>query len=190
MEVGQRIIIVGNTGSGKSTLAGELSHLFDIPHIELDALQWNANWIPTPDSEFRERVKAAISAAGQQWVVDGNYGIAREIIWSQGDTLIWLDYPLYIIYWRLFRRTLQRTIGKVELWNGNRERFREQFLSRESLFLWAWQSHHRRNLTYSEIISQNQFPNLQILHFKYPRETENWLRQLQVVYSAPEEFQP
>jgi adenylate kinase family enzyme len=190
MEMGQRIIIVGNTGSGKSTLAGELARLLHVSHIEFDALYWNANWIPTPDTEFREKVKIAIVEAGQQWVIDGNYSAARDMVWAEGDTLIWLDYPLYLIFWRLLRRTFQRTIGKVELWNNNRERFWEQFFSRESLFLWAWQSHYRRKRTYSEIVSQNQFPNLRILHFKHPRDTDKWLRQLQVAYSAPEEFQP
>lgn len=41
---GSRIAIVGNSGSGKSTLARILSGKLNIPHIELDALNWRADW--------------------------------------------------------------------------------------------------------------------------------------------------
>lgn len=179
MNIGQRIIIVGTTGSGKSTLAGELARLLNIPHVELDGLFWKENWTQTPNDEFRQKVETTIKQAGKHWVVDGNGRITRDIVWTQADTLIWLDYPLYIIYWQLFWRTLQRTLGRQKLWNGNRERFWTQFLSRDSLFLWAWQSHSRRRRNYNTIIAENQFPNLQILHFQHPREADKWLKQLQ-----------
>jgi adenylate kinase family enzyme len=184
MEIERRIVVVGNTGSGKSTLAKQLAGYFGIPYIEQDSLFWNENWTETPEETFRQKVKEAIQQAGNQWVIDGNYGLSRDIVWSQADMLIWLDYPLSIIFWRLFWRTLKRTLSKVELWNGNRERFWKQFLSRDSLFWWAWTSHQKRKQTYNEIIAENQFPNLQILHFRYPNETEKWLRQLQAASSA------
>ena len=104
---------------------------------------------------------------------------SRSITWPHADTVIWLDYPLYIIYWRLFWRTLKRTLGKMELWNGNRERLRVQFFSRDSLFVWAKDSHYRRHKMYETIIAENYFPNLTFLRFRHPRETANWLKQLQ-----------
>ncbi len=42
---GQRIAIVGTTGSGKTTLAQQLSQRINVPHIELDALHWEPNWV-------------------------------------------------------------------------------------------------------------------------------------------------
>ena len=44
-----RIIVVGVTGSGKSTLAGLLAERYGVPHVELDAHNWEANWMPGAD---------------------------------------------------------------------------------------------------------------------------------------------
>ena len=41
---GSRIAVIGNSGSGKSTLARTLSARLGIPHIELDALNWQPGW--------------------------------------------------------------------------------------------------------------------------------------------------
>ncbi|WP_155762189.1 AAA family ATPase [Bacillus safensis] len=40
----QRIWIVGPPGSGKTTLAHQLKQELALPHYELDALFWQANW--------------------------------------------------------------------------------------------------------------------------------------------------
>jgi len=168
----KRIVIVGKTGSGKSTLAGQLSRQLAIPHIELDALYWQADWQGTPDDKFLANVQDAL-ATNDTWVVDGNYGRVRSYVWEQADTLVWLDYPLHVVFWRLFWRSLERTLGGKTLWNGNRERFFHQFMSRESLFLWALKKHKVHRDLYPRLFPQ--FPNLTVYHFKQPHETETWL---------------
>ena len=45
----RRIVVTGSTGSGKSTLAAELARRLAIPHVELDALHWEAGWNPVPE---------------------------------------------------------------------------------------------------------------------------------------------
>ena len=58
-----RIAVVGTTGAGKTTLAKALAA--ELPHIELDALHWHANWqalTQTDPDEFVRRVTAAIAA--------------------------------------------------------------------------------------------------------------------------------
>src|SRR5579871_6058918 len=87
-----RIVVVGSTGSGKTTLARHLACRLHLAHVELDALHWDANWVPAPTPIFRERVDAALS--GPAWAVDGNYSKVRDIVWPRADTVIWLDYPL------------------------------------------------------------------------------------------------
>ncbi|HEX9239346.1 MAG TPA: hypothetical protein VF910_01650, partial [Candidatus Bathyarchaeia archaeon] len=52
----QRISVVGTIGAGKTTFARKTSKLLDAPHIELDALHWEPNWIEAPNDLFRERV--------------------------------------------------------------------------------------------------------------------------------------
>jgi adenylate kinase family enzyme len=178
MQIGKRIIVVGTSGSGKTTLAKSIADILDISHIELDALYWEADWTETPDDIFIQKIEDALDGAGQTWIIDGNYRRSRPIIWHHADTIIWLDYPLRIILWRLVSRTFRRVFLRVELWNGNRERFCEQFFSDDSIFRWAFQTYHRRKRTYTELMQNNKYPNLKFIHFAHPRETEKWLKQL------------
>jgi adenylate kinase family enzyme len=104
----RRIAVVGTTGSGKSTLAKNIAHRLHIPHFELDALYWQPNWRESPWEVMRERVEDF--TRGPAWVTDGNYGFCRDIIWSRTQAVIWLDYPLPLILWRLWWRTWQRAI--------------------------------------------------------------------------------
>lgn len=170
-----RFAIVGATGSGKSTLAKEVGRKLIIPVIDLDALHWGPNWTMTPTDIFREQVSNLLQ--GSVWVVGGNYSKARDIIWSRSDTLIWLDYPLPIVFWRLFRRTVKRVVTQEELWNGNRETWRGQFLSRESLFLWLLRSRPRHRRDYPKLVT-SEFTHLQLLHFTSQRATDFWLESL------------
>ncbi|MBA3533086.1 MAG: hypothetical protein H0T73_14275 [Ardenticatenales bacterium] len=59
-QCGQRFVVAGTTGAGKTTLAKKLAAAFALPHIELDALHWHANWTPAPRERFRERVLHAL----------------------------------------------------------------------------------------------------------------------------------
>jgi adenylate kinase family enzyme len=171
----QRVVIVGTTGSGKSVLAQRLARCLDAAYVELDALHWEPDWqMPPPDS-FRARVVEALDH--ERWVVAGNYSKVRDLIWSQADTLVWLDYGLPIVFWRLLRRTIQRIITKEDLWNtGNRETWRKQFFSRDSLFVWVLRSRPYQRLTYSQFFQQPEYCHLHVVHLNSPRETEKWVK--------------
>jgi adenylate kinase family enzyme len=177
-EIGKRICIVGTTGCGKTTLAATLAEMLSIPHVELDALHWGENWAEPPLDVFRETVTQALS--GPAWTTDGNYGKVRDITWNRADTLVWLDYPLYIILWRLLRRTFKRTLTKETLWNDNTENLHDQFFTRDSLFYYAATTHKRRHRTYEDLLHDQQYHHLQVLIQRHPRQTRNWLRELSI----------
>ena len=115
----RRIVVVGTSGAGKTTLASELAHLLNVPHIELDAYRHGPNWTETPDDIFRQKISDSLT--GRDWVVDGNYSVARDIVWTRATTVVWLDYSFHVAFSRLFRRTMSRYVKRTELWNGNRE---------------------------------------------------------------------
>ncbi len=167
----QRIAIVGVTGSGKSTLARELAARLGYTYIELDALHWMPDWVEAPTDQFRERLAELLKA--ECWIVDGNYSKARDLIWAQAELLVWLDYPLWVIWWRLARRTWRRVHSGELLWNGNRERWRA-FFSRDSLFLWAVQSRQKHHRTYPLLLS-TEYAHLQVVRLYSPQETQRWL---------------
>ena len=168
-----RVTIVGTTGSGKSTLGERLAARLDAPFVDLDALNWGPGWAPSPVPVFRERAAAALS--GERWVVAGNYSELRDIVWGRTGTLVWLDFPLPIVLWRLLRRTIRRVATQEELWGGNRERLLDQFASHDSLFLYALRTHYRRRREYPAALSRPEHAHLRVLRFRFPGEVECWL---------------
>ena len=138
----QRVVVFGTTGSGKSVLAERLAARTGLRVIELDALFWGRDWQPAPVDLFRHRVERETSEVG--WIVVGNYGQVRDLVWRPADTLIWLDLPMPLVMWRLLRRTVRRVATREELWGtGNSESVRQAFFSRESILLWALRTHRR-----------------------------------------------
>ena len=98
----ERILILGRTGSGKTTLARELAAALGVPHVELDALYFGPDLSRAPLDVLRERTSAAI--AGERWVTDGNKRAVRDLVWPRADTIVWLDYPVWVSLRRLARR--------------------------------------------------------------------------------------
>ena len=173
--VGRRIAVVGTTGSGKTRLACQISERLVIPHIELDALHWEPNWKEAPTDIFRSRVSLALS--GDAWVIDGNYGKARDIIWSRAEAIVWIDYPLPLILWRLARRTVHRIVTGQVLWNGNREHW-DALFGRDSLILWAMGSHPKHRRDYPLLLKRPEYAHLSLTRLRSPRETKQWLGNL------------
>jgi adenylate kinase family enzyme len=176
----ERIVIVGKSGAGKSTLAAQLAKKFDLQNIELDALSWEANWTQISKPEMRAKADPALPPDGH-WVADGNYlKPLQEIVWQRADTLIWLDYPLHIAMWRVFKRTVARIWTGRELWNGNRETLWHHLTWNpdENLFVWCWRMHWNHRRDFPVHLAKPEHQHLKVLRFKYPGETENWLRQL------------
>ncbi len=168
-----RVVVVGVSGSGKTSLAQYLGRRLAVPHIECDALFWGPGWQPIPRDDFRGRVAAAMDAPA--WVIDGNYSSVRDLVWPRATALVWLDYPLPLVLWRLARRTPRRVISREELWNGNRERLRDNLFSRDSIFLYALTSHPRHRREYPALLARPEYAHLAVVRLRHPHETEQWL---------------
>ena len=167
----RRINVIGTSAAGKTMLAASLAGLLRIPHIELDALHWEADWTEVSPEVMRERVTAAI--AGDAWVVDGNYAVVRDLVWARAEAIVWLDLPLRTILWRFASRTARRLIHREELWAGNRERLRTQLASRDSLLWWILTTYRRRRREYPERLAAR--PDLVAVRLRSAREARAWL---------------
>lgn len=181
----QRIVIIGTTSSGKTTLAKRLADRIHADFIDLDDLHWEPDWQEAPLDVFRERVRTATSS--NVWVVAGNYRIVRDLVWPQAQAIIWLDYPFPIVFWRLIKRTLYRTITKEKLFAGNVESLQKQlkFWSQDSLIHWLFKTYWRRKRETPLLLSQLEHAHLTSLHFKHPRETEAWLKLVNASTAEP-----
>jgi adenylate kinase family enzyme len=115
-----RLAVIGPSGSGKTWVASRLASRLALRHVEIDALYHGPNWEQCSLEELRERVGSATQGDG--WVSDGTYHqLIGELVLERAQTIVWLDLPVRLIQWRLFRRTYLRKKHEVELWHGNRE---------------------------------------------------------------------
>ncbi len=171
-----RVAVVGVTGSGKTRLAQALANALDLVYVELDALQWGPNWQPAPRDVFRQQAEAAL--AGGSWVTDGNYSELHDLVWGQAEALVWLDYPLPLVLWRLVKRTFQRAHSKELLWGTNRETWRSALFSRDSLFLYAISSQKRQHRSYPAALAQPAYAHLIVVRLRHPRQASELLHLL------------
>jgi adenylate kinase family enzyme len=168
----ERIVVVGTTGSGKTTIARQISKTLDLPCVELDAIHWLPNWTELPQDEMAARVAEVVK--GDRWVIEGGYSFVRDLIWPRADTLIWLDYPFGIVFGRLFRRTVRRSITGETLWPGCRESFGKAFSS-DSILLWCIKTHQRNHRKFTELVKRPEYAHLDVLRFRHPREADAFI---------------
>ena len=161
--------MIGPTGSGKTTFGRALAAKLGVPHIELDALFWQPGWVESSADELRARVEPALAAEG--WVVDGNYsGKLGTLVMDEADEIVWLDLPLRTTWWRLLRRTVRRLRTRELICGANRESFRQAFLSRDSILLYALRTYRRTRASRSEWTG-----GYCVVRLRSPREVEQYL---------------
>jgi adenylate kinase family enzyme len=137
----RRVAVIGGSCSGKTTVSRALAARLGVPCVELDALHHDANWTEAPAELLQARVRAALAAATDGWVVDGNYyGKLGSLVIDQADTVVWLDVPYPTAIGRVLVRTWSRLLRRTELWNGNKERLRDTF-GRDSIVWWVLTTH-------------------------------------------------
>ncbi len=138
--LGTRISVIGS--GGKSTLSKAIATKTGLAYIELDALHWKPNWEESSAEELKDKITAAIDAAPDGWIADGQYWskiddhLLREV-----DMVIWLDLPWRVGFWRMLKRSFRRAWDKNKICGDNTESWRKM-LSRDSLW-WYWVTHRK-----------------------------------------------
>ena len=165
----QRVIVAGPSGSGKTTLAGAVGVLLDLPHIEIDALFHGPGW--TPRAEFAADVRAL--AARDEWVTEWQYSLARPILSSRADLLVWLDLARPVVMRQLVRRTLRRRLRREVLWNGNVEQpLRRVLTDPEHIVRWAWSEFGRSAVRVADLRAER--PELISVRLRSRRDVARW----------------
>ncbi len=165
----RRVAVVGTSGSGKTLFALALQERLGLRHVELDALAHTADRTALPEPLVRARVADAIDR--EDWVVDGDSPVLRDLIWSRADLIVWLDYPLPTVLWRVLKRTAKRLSGRDP--TGHQETLGTLFFSRDSLLAWALRGLGRRRRSYAGLPAT-------VRRFRSPQDAERWLRQLRL----------
>ena len=171
----RRISVVGTSGSGKTTFSHKLASILRFQHVELDCVNWGANWTALSPDVFRARIEEIVKA--DTWVIDGNYAQVRELIWESADTVVWLDYSLLVIMRRIIWRTFRRLALRETCCNGNRESLIRTF-SRDSIILWALHTYQRRRGEYPAKMEVLRQRGVNTFRFRSPKNAEEWLKKM------------
>ncbi|NCP13293.1 MAG: AAA family ATPase [Sphingomonadales bacterium] len=122
----RRVLVIGPCGSGKSTLARKLAPKMGLPLIHMDQLGRQAGWVEVEKADLAARL--AVAVAGEEWLIEGNYGSTLGPRLQRADTVIYLDFPIRVCLWRLLRRVATlRGQSRPDMPDGCPERFDAAF---------------------------------------------------------------
>ena len=132
----ERVLVIGSPGAGKSTFAAAIARRTGLPLIHLDRHYWQSGWVESEAEEWKARVEAL--ASGERWVMDGNYGGTLALRLGRADTVVWLDFPVWLCLWRIVRRA-RRYRGRVrpDMAEGCPEQMSWEFFSYTARFPWS-----------------------------------------------------
>jgi adenylate kinase family enzyme len=168
---------MGGSCVGKTTVSRRLAAILGVPHIELDALHHDPGWSEASAEEFQARVRAAVDAAPEGWVADGNYrSKLGSFVLERADTVVHLEPPLLRTFGRALRRTITRTVTREELWNGNREQIRFM-LTRYWIPWWVLRTHRHYGREIPKRAAAR--PHLDLVTLRSDDEIERWFQSIQ-----------
>ncbi len=91
----KKILIFGNSGSGKSTLAKKLAAEYQLAHLDLDTVAWQATTPVTrmPIDESQALLKT-FTSNNSGWIVEGCYADLLALLTSQANEMVYLNLPV------------------------------------------------------------------------------------------------
>ena len=182
-----RISVQGTSGAGKTTLARRLAARLGVPHIEIDAINWQPGWrdLNTQDPQrFATCVAQALGA--ESWVCDGNYSLVRPLVLARATHVVILDYDRAVVMRRVIWRSLLRALLRTELWpgTGNRESF-GGWLDPGHPIRWAWDTYARRRAFFVEMVADPALGHICFHHLTRPAEASTLIHRLATLCGSP-----
>lgn len=164
-----KIHIIGCSGSGKTYLAKALSRKYDIPHFDLDDIQWDNNadgyGVKMPIEKRSELLNNMLQ--NENWVIEGVYYAWVGKCFEDADKIYVLDMPKRIYIYRMIKRTVRRKLG---LEKGKKETLKSVY----NLLKWTDTFQNRNMEEIRKILAV------------YPEKT-TWLRNRKEVQSIIDE---
>lgn len=108
-----KIHIIGCSGSGKTYLANALSKKYDIPHFDLDDIQWDNNAKGYGKKRPLDERKALLQEIlfNNEWIIEGVYYDWVQQSFDEADKIYVLNMPGYLYKSRIIMRSIKRKLG-------------------------------------------------------------------------------
>lgn len=111
-----KIHIIGSSGSGKSYFAEKLSKKFNIPHYDLDDIEWKRKYDVDNDPLTKEKLLNEILKK-DDWIIEGVYHTWCGKCFLDADKIFILNTSKTLCKVRVLRRYIKRLFklekGKV-----------------------------------------------------------------------------
>jgi len=108
-----KIHIIGGSGSGKTYLADKLSKEHNIPHFDLDDLQWDnkaeSYGIKRNPDERQAMLLEILNK--EDWIIEGVYYKWCRQCFADADKIYLLEVPRRTYRHRIIRRFIRRKLG-------------------------------------------------------------------------------
>lgn len=170
----RKIALFGPPATGKTTLARWLSVQLGHPHTDLDDLLFTPGG-PLPLEEFRRQ--AGEITRRDEWIVEGNFSKLANVVWHRADVLVWLDFPLALIVYRIVRRSLRQLAGRDDSAQARRLTWSTAFFSRRSLLRTAIRKYRTNRPRYARQVSETADLGVEVVRLRSPRDVQRWKRE-------------
>ncbi|TFE54679.1 adenylate kinase [Streptomyces sp. ICN441] len=167
----RKIALFGPPATGKSTLAKWLSAELGHSHTDLDDLLFTPDG-PLPLPEFRQQAEEI--TRHDTWIVEGNFSKLADVVWHRADVLVWLDFPLPLIVYRIVRRSLYQLTGHDHSPQARRLTWSKAFFHRRSLLRTAIRKYRNNRPRYALQIAETADRGVKVARLRNPRAVRRW----------------
>lgn len=163
----KKIAIIGAPGAGKSTLAQQLSTSLQIKLWHMDKLFWQPGWKQISGQQLAAKLQKIVPL--ESWIIDGNYLNTMDIRLQAADTIIFLDYPIWLCLLGVIkRRIIYSRKVRTDITEGCPEQLDYQFISYLLRF-----PREQKGLIYDKL--QQLSPTTKVLIFKNRAALDQYL---------------
>ncbi|MEX3017406.1 AAA family ATPase [Gymnodinialimonas hymeniacidonis] len=163
----KRVMIIGQPGSGKSTLARLLGEKTGLPVYHMDQIHWMSGWV---ERARTEKIALAMEVQNSDtWIFEGGLGATKEHRLLRCDTLINLDFRLWLRAWRVGKRTfLHYGRTRPDLPDGCPEQVSFEF------WKWIWDTREKNRLANLRWMEEAG-PHVTVHHLCSPAQVSRFL---------------
>ncbi|AFY72069.1 hypothetical protein Pse7367_3846 (plasmid) [Thalassoporum mexicanum PCC 7367] len=168
----QKVAVFGNAGAGKSTLSQQIATITNLPLHILDRVQYQPGGVAVSSQEYKQAHAEIL--ASEQWVIDGFGSI--DTLWlrlDRADTLVYLDLPLPLHFWRVTKRMITGFFVPPSGWPEHSPILKSSLNSYRNL----WLCHRKLTPKYRDYVAQAA-KTRRVYHLRSPAQVEKFLESI------------